>query len=136
MDDGRLPSEKTKFTPHLTMLIVYRSTNKSYDCQVLLEGCKCMWKGKAMKTHIIKSLFDSDSDSNSDDEPILLFFVGFFLQFINITFFKTIKQNWNWKQNWKKKLLKKVNFFLKWFLRCFSFIFLLKWFLRCFPYNC
>ena len=44
-----------------------------------------------MKTHIIKSLFDSDS--NSDDEPILLFFVGFFLQFINITFFKTIKQN-------------------------------------------
>ena len=46
-----------------------------------------------MKTYIIKSLFDSDSDSNSDDEPILLFFVGFFLQFINITFFETIKQN-------------------------------------------
>ena len=73
MDDGRLPSEKAKFSPHLTMLIVYRSTNKSYHCQVLLEGYKCMWKDKAMKTYIIKSLFDSDSDSNSDDEPILLF---------------------------------------------------------------
>ena len=61
------------------MLIVYRSTNKSYHRQVLLEGCKCMLKDKAMKMYIIKSLFDSDSASNSDDEPIQLFFVGFFL---------------------------------------------------------
>ena len=46
-----------------------------------------MVQDKAMKKYITESLFDSNSDPNSDDEPVKLFFMDFFLQFIGITFF-------------------------------------------------
>ena len=71
--------KKTKYATHLTMIIIYRSNNKSYYPQVLLEGCKYMVKDKAIKRYITEFSFDSDCDPNSDDEPIKLFFGGFFL---------------------------------------------------------
>lgn len=74
------------------MLIVYRCNNKSCYGQLLLEGSKCMVQDKAMKKYITESLFDSNSDPNSDDEPIQLFFMDFFLQFIGITFFEKVKE--------------------------------------------
>lgn len=55
------------------MLIVYRCNNKSCYGQLLSEGSKCMVQDKAMKKYITESLFDSNSDPNSDDEKFNYF---------------------------------------------------------------
>lgn len=60
---------------------------QNYYPQVLLEGCKCIVKGKTVEKYINEDFSDLDPDFNSDDESIMDFCAkAYVFEFLSYSF--------------------------------------------------